>query len=574
MDPERTLALWCPAWAVETARREDPALVGVPVVVVERGPRAMVVCAVSAEARAVGVTAGLRQREAEARGPGLVVVSRDPPAEARAFEHVARATESITPAVVLERPGILTFPTRGPSRYFGGDDALASRTLDAVRALGIHDARIGIADGGFAARLAARRAEPDASEVIAAGRSREFLAPWPVAVLRGLIGGAAGAGDAFTSLLVRLGLRTLGDFAALPASAVLARFGPEGARAHRVAAGLDELTAAPTVPPPELVETYEFDPPATRVDEVAFAAKELADRLLERLGALGLSCSQVVVEAETEHGERHSRCWRHEGGLTAAALTTRVRWQLDAWLGAGAASGPEGGGRVSRPPSECDQEAGAASGEEGGDHVTAGLTLLRLAPDRVVAASGRQLGLWGGDAAGLDRAERSLARLQGMLGQDAVVTAVVAGGRTPAERVRWVPWGEPRDEPDRVAPWPGAVPGPAPARVHTVPVPAELLDAEGEPVRVSGRGEAHAPPARLRSTALPEGEGVVVAWAGPWAHDLRWWDRVTRRRRVLWQVVVTATGARPEEGEPRRDHQVACLVAVEGGRATVEAVYD
>jgi protein ImuB len=397
---------------------------------------------------------------------------------------------------------------------------------------------------------------------------------------------------------VRLGLGTLGDFAALPAPAVLARFGPDGVRAHRVAAGLDELTAAPTVPPPELVETYEFDPPATRVDEVAFAAKELADRLLERLGALGLSCSQVVVEAETEHGERHSRCWRHEGGLTAAALTTRVRWQLDAWLTgagaasgpegggrvsrppsecdqeAGAASGPEGGGRVSRPPSECDQEAGAASGPEGGDHVTAGLTLLRLAPDQVVGASGRQLGLWGGDAAGLDRAERSLARLQGMLGQDAVVTAVVAGGRTPAERVRWVPWGEPRDEPDRVAPWPGAVPGPAPARVHTVPVPAELLDAEGEPVRVSGRGEIHAPPARLRSAALPEVEGVVVAWAGPWAHDLRWWDRVTRRRRVLWQVVVTATGARPEEGEPRRDHQVACLVAVEGGRATVEAVYD
>jgi hypothetical protein len=33
---------------------------------------------------------------------------------------------------------------------------------------------------------------------------------------------------------------------------------------------------------------------------------------------------------------------------------------------------------------------------------------------------------------------------------------------------------------------------------------------------------------------------------------------------VLWQVVVTC----------EREQQVACLVAVEGGRAAVEAVYD
>jgi protein ImuB len=559
--PERTLALWCPAWAVATARQEDASIADTPVAIVERGPRGMVVFAASAQARAAGVTTGLRRREAEARCAELVVVERDPAAEARAFESVARATESITPAVVLERPGVLTFPTRGPSRYFGGDDALAARVLETISALGVSDVRVGIADGAFAARLATRRAEPGASKpgaskpgaskpgaskpgaskVVAPGESPTFLAPWPVGVLRGLLEG--GAADALTSLLVRLGLRTLGDFAALPAPSVLARFGTDGARAHRTAAGLDELTAAPTPPPPELVETCELDPPATRIDEVAFVAKELADRLLDRLATLGLSCSQVVVEAETEHGERHSRCWRHEGGLTAAALTTRVRWQLDAWL---------------------TNQASAA------DPVTAGLTLLRLAPDRVVPATGRQLGLWGGDAAAVDRAERVLARLQGMLGHDAVVTAVLDGGRAPTERVRWVPWGEPRDEPvvpDRAgdaAPWPGAVPGPAPARVYVVPVPAELLDASGDPVRVSGRGEAPSAPAHLRSDALPGGSGAVVAWAGPWAHDLRWWDRITRRRRVLWQVVVTC----------EREHQLACLVVMDGGRAAVEAVYD
>jgi protein ImuB len=503
-----------------------------------------VVFAASPEARAEGVRIGIRRREAEARCPGLVVIDRDPAAEARTFEAVARAMEPVTPAVVLERPGVLSFPTRGPSRYFGGDEQLAARVLEAVtddrRTDDRMAANVGIADSAFAARLATRVGGRQHVAVIAPGATAAFLAPWPVAVLAPTFGDRLDEGVAFVDLLRRLGLRTLGDLAALPAPAVLGRFGHDGAHAHRLASGSSEHAAPPAAPPPDLVETCELDPPAQRVDEVAFAAKSLADHLIARLDELGLACDRVVVEAETEHGERHARCWRHEGGLTAAALVARVRWQLDAWL----------------------VDSNRTTGEHGpADDVTGGLTLLRLAPDRVVPATTRQLGFWGGDAAAHDRAARVLARLQGMLGHEAVATAVVGGGRAPGERIHWVPWGEPRDEAAPApAPWPGAIPGPAPARLHLDPVPAELLDAGGEPVRVSARGEASGEPAVLRCAALPDGGGRVVAWAGPWPHDLRWWARATRRRRALWQVVV-------------RD-DVACLVAVEGGRAAVEAIYD
>ena len=179
-------------------------------------------------------------------------------------------------------------------------------------------------------------------------------------------------------------------------------------------------------------------------------------------------------------------------------------------------------------------------------------------------AAGRQLGFWGGDPAAADRAARVLTRVQGMLGHEAVVTAVAVGGRTPTEQVRWVPWGERREASATApAPWPGAIPGPAPARVFDPPLPAELLDAAGHPVVVSGRGEPSAAPAVLRCPALPGGGGVLVGWAGPWAHDLRWWDG-RRRRRVLWQVVVGG-----DDGAGR-----ACLVALERGRAGLEALYD
>ena len=548
---ERTACLWCPDWPVVALRARDPSLCDAAVAVVERGERGLVVIAASTEAAAEGVTSGLRRREAEARCPGLAVAEADPQVEARAFEQVARAVETFTPRFVLEEPGRISFPTRGPSRYFGGDTAMGVRCLDAVGAIGITDARVGVADGGFAAMLAARAAEPGAAYVVPPGESPGFLAPWPVAVLEDP------EQPELADLLVRLGLRTLGAFAALPDGAVLGRFGSAGTRAHRLARGDDKATAPPAPPPPELIETAELDPPAVHVETAAFAAKALAERLMARLGALGLSCTRVTIEAETERGERLTRCWRHEGTLTPAALAARVRWQLEGWLMADG-DGDDDGGSVE-------------------ELATSGLVLLRLVPDEVLPATGRQLGFWGGDPAAADRAGRVLARVQGMLGHPAVVTAVPQGGRTPGERVRWVPWGDPR-EPARpleavaapganareVPPWPGAIPAPAPARVFDPPSPAELLDAAGEVVTVSGRGDPSALPARLRCSALPDRGGEITAWSGPWAHDARWWDPRARARRAYWQVLVTGS-----DGE-----RVACLVAVTAGRAALEAIYD
>src|SRR5262245_61930566 len=154
--PERLCVLWCPDWPVVAARRRSPELGRMPVAIVERGDRGRVVLASSVEARREGVARGLRQREAEARCAGLTVIDADDGADARTFETVVRAIEQLVPQLVLERPGRLSFPTRGPSRYFGGDVALAERVLEVVRDAGVEGARVGIADGLLAAGLAAR----------------------------------------------------------------------------------------------------------------------------------------------------------------------------------------------------------------------------------------------------------------------------------------------------------------------------------------------------------------------------------------------------------------------------------
>ena len=513
----RTGCVWCPDWPVTAARRRDESLRGVPVVVRERDGARDIVRAASSEARAEGVTRGMRRREAEARCPTAVCVDADVANEARTFEVVARALEAFTPRVVLDRPGRCEFPTRGPSRYFGGDNELVCLLHTAVAGeLGTDgtDVRIGVADGAFTARLAARR-----GLVVPVGESAKFLAPWPVSVLDD---------DELASLLVRLGLPTLGAVSALPPDAVLARFGIEGRRLYDLSRGIDPGPPVLVPPPPDLVEQAELDPPAERVDSAAFAAKELADRLLVRLGERGLACIRVLVEAETEHGERLSRCWRHADGFTAPALAERVRWQLDGWITTG--------------------------------QTTAGVAVLRLVPDEVVPANGRQLGFWGGDQVAHDRADRALARIQGMLGYDAVATAVVQGGRTSAEQVRWVPWGEPREPATDPGAWPGALPAPFPARVFDPPIAADLVDEHGNAITIGGRGEQHASPAYLRSRVVT---GMVTGWAGPWAHDVRWWDARAHRRCARYQLVVDAPIG-----------NVACIAVVEGGQAAIEALYD
>src|ERR1035438_7662658 len=157
------------------------------------------------------------------------------PQAARWFERVITTVTGFCPDVEVAEPGVCAFGARGPARYFGGEAVLAAKIITAVAELGV-ESRIGVADGMFAARLAARQASPASPAlVIPAGGTAGFLAAQLVTVLadQGL------ADQDLAGLLKRLGLGTLGDLAALPAGDVASRFGAAGETAHRLARGLD-----------------------------------------------------------------------------------------------------------------------------------------------------------------------------------------------------------------------------------------------------------------------------------------------------------------------------------------------
>jgi protein ImuB len=467
------------------------------------------------------------------------VLPASPDRDTRAFEPVLAAVEELLPAVTPLRPGLVAL--RAPGRFHGGEPSGAALIAERLVTLDVWDCRVGVADELFTAEQAARRAAPQDCCVVAPGESAPFLRGLPVEALDDLPGGR----DA-VSLLKRLGLRTLGDLGDLAAPDVRDRFGPQVAWVHRVVGGDGAVALAPRTPPPELACHVDFEPPLDNAETISFSVRQTADRFVERLARLGLVCTEVLVEARCEGsvGEgaepASSRAWLHPRWFTAADLVDRLHWQLQ-----GARSGLAGRAGAVRAPV---------------DRVT-------FEPLTVVPGAVHADGLWGGTD---ERVERGIARVQGMLGHDAVVRPVLQGGRAPADRQALVPWGErptglrPRGGPGG-PPWPGSIPPPAPARVLVTPWAADVVGPGGRAVGVDDRGAVTCAPERFRPGAPGRSDGwqPVAAWAGPWPVEELWWEAPSSggHRRVARFQVVGVDGR-------------AWLMTWDSGEWFTEAAYD
>ena len=487
------MVAWCPDWSVVAALEEAEGSLRSPAAVLH----ANLVEVCNGPARAEGVRRGQRRRDAQARCPELVLLPANPDRDARSFERVLGIIEELRPGVAALRPGLLA--VRAPGSWYGTETAAAATACQALVDGGVWDVRVGIADDLFTAEQAARTAEVQSWVVVDEGGSPAFLRRLPVHVLQD----DGPRGRELVGLLQRLGLRTLGDLADLPGDAVEHRLGTYGASVRRRARGEDRDLFTARTPPPELDAEVVFEPPLDSVEAITFSSRTTAERFVTQLAHHQLVATGVRVEAEADGVVCSSRTWLHPRHFSARDLVDRVHWQLQS---AGSTSGAGSGLRARK-------ESGA---------VRAPIERIRFVPEVVEPAAAHGEALWG--SASDDLVERGVARVQGMVGFDAVRRPVLQGGRSPAARQALVPWGERAVDLRPVdRPWPGRVPGPAPVRVFAAPPAAEVVDDAGREVRLTDRGVVTGEPRRFRV-----GGGVlpwqpVTAWAGPWPTDEGWW---------------------------------------------------
>lgn len=479
--------VWVPDWPLAALRQERGLPPQLPVVLSKAGR----VVATSLPARRCGVEAGMRLRVAHALCPDLEAVAVDPLREVRVFEAVLRDLDQVVASLCVLRPGLVVFPLPGARRHAGGQAELAQQIHAAVLDGSGHEVHVGGGCGILTALLAAR-----ADCFVPAGAQRDFLAPYPLAVLALAEGEAGQLREVFT----HLGVRTLGDLAALPGQKVRDRFGELGTRLHQLACGSDtQLRALAGASAPVVEVNMEAEEPIERADVAAFAARRLALELLTALGERALACTQLEIAARTSDGGELQRNWAFPIQPGQAEFADRVRWQLEGWVNG------------ARPP-----------GADGP------LTRLRLAAVQTCPAGAAQAGLWETGMRGREAAARSAARAQSLLGEDAVLFPVVQPGPDPRSRVQLLKWGS-DPEPAPAGPWEGGMNAPAPALLSPKLLSVRLRDASGREVAVSESGELTAPPEQIEVPSAPHlllrgGTYKVEGTSWPWQLLGQWWQ--------------------------------------------------
>jgi protein ImuB len=273
--------------AVAAGGRE--ALLQGPAALAPEPGREQLVGDVSHAAEAFGIHPGMRLGEALARCPRLALVPPDPVGVADGWERVVTSLEAIGAAVEPGRPGLACFDARGLRRLHGGSlDGIVAAVRVALR----RPARIGAGPSRFCALAAAARARSRRAAII---QGAADLRPEPVALLRFRDETAA-----LPEPLERLGIRTLGELAALPRPAVADRFGAPGLLAHDLAHGRD-TPLCPRRPGETLEEALELEESASG-EQLGRALELLVDRLLARRERDGRTLRAVVLSATLVEG--------------------------------------------------------------------------------------------------------------------------------------------------------------------------------------------------------------------------------------------------------------------------------
>ena len=300
---------------------------------------------------------------------------------------------ALLPCVGVEAPGVYLCDLAGTERVLGPPSRVARRIALRLERVSAR-AAVAVAERPFAAKVAAERTAD--GDVRLVTEPREYLAPLPLEVLP--------IDPQLADELGLMGIRSVGDFAALPRSAVFDRFGRGAARAHALARAEDEERVRAEPPPRRIRARRIWEDALVSRQQLIFALRATLDEISSALAADGLAALRIAVRLEREEGQP----LRIERAILpptreSAALLRSVRWALEerAHLGR--------------------------------------ITSCAIEVREVEPARGRQIGLFAADGARWEEAIASARYLRERLGPGRVLRARVADAdaRLPERAAEW-----------------------------------------------------------------------------------------------------------------------------------------
>ena len=368
----------------------------------------------SPDARVLGVRRGQPLGSAHRLAPEATFLEPDPDADRGAAEAVFEALGRLSPSLAGSGDpadaafGQFELGIDGLEPLWGPEPVLIERAGSALRGAlpgewpvpGI-PLRIGVAGTHFAATIAAVTARPDAPVIVPPGDEAAFLADRPSGLLT--------TDPDIRARLARFGLRRIGAVADVPRSALIARFGDEGARLHARAKGeeTDPFRARRT--PERLAFALPIEPPVEDLEPLRFVLHRLVAALTAQLTGRGLAADRATLVLELD--------------LAFAATGTPPRIEVEQRFPEPAAD-PEAIERLLFARLERDPPPAAVA-------------RLDLELRGTTPAAGQQLPLFVPQAARTARLGWQLARLALTYGEDRVRRVAIADPEAPLPEDRW-----------------------------------------------------------------------------------------------------------------------------------------
>jgi len=314
-----------PCFYAAVERALDPSLADRPVIVGGDPRRRGVVQDATEDARALGVAPGMTMQEALQRCP-----------RARALRtHMPRYRETArrVRALLLRRIDRLEAEGLHGAYLDVGEAGEPARAV----ALGLHalvqaelalPLRIGLASNKLVARLAAEDAGEAGVREVAAGDEAGFLAPLPVSRLPGV-------GRHTEERLAQLGVRRIGELAALGRGPLEAALGNRGLELLGLARGQGESRVRGERFPGSLSQEATLDGEETDLAALAEQLERLARSLEAALQLHGIAARRVVLKVRYADFETTTRSTTVAHAVAAAAELAAVAQGLLARTQAG-----------------------------------------------------------------------------------------------------------------------------------------------------------------------------------------------------------------------------------------------
>ena len=331
--------VWIPLFALRAEERRKPELNGKPTAVLSAEDSRRL-WQVSPHARHVGVKPGMTVSQAIGLCPTLTLLEADPVHYDELFSRLLLKLGDVSPVVEPMELGRVYVGVDGLERLFGRpeqvlvviDEVLGEAwVVDDGRCIGKHREasggiggtgaegqrcrdggdgergdgtaerpnggvvwRLGWARGKFPSWVAATRAKPGNPVVVPNDQLAEFLKAQRI--------GALPLEADTHRRLWQLGLRLLGDLAALPEQAVVSQFGREGLLAWRLAAGAIVEPVIGKETPLPILATMDFPTPIADQGIIANTIGKLTEQALRHPRRTGWRVRSVRVRATLEHG--------------------------------------------------------------------------------------------------------------------------------------------------------------------------------------------------------------------------------------------------------------------------------